>query len=200
MAFFRVVHVRSTGQPFHDFAQSVLKHLRSIRGQRARGSTVLYREGNPWIVVDGYCIPLELSRDFNTEAILLDGSTVVDGYLYKHFVEGKLRRELCWCRDGKGWESVKGKPEPWETELLFADQERDLAYLKDTLAKTADPKERRSLSREIEAMKNRKIVAGNYSPSFSTNDVGQAYGLPGFGPETLQPSAMRNWWSFQETV
>jgi len=202
LATFGVIFVNSADQILATFARQVLEELRA----GSSGCKFLrYREGNRWLSVSidqwdrGGALASELSRRFNTETIVLEAQTAVDYAAYVHFERGQLRREPKYCRESGGWLTVSGEPETWE-HTLFSDELECLRELRELLADTTDSAEQATIENEIFCLQNHQILPGIAVPSFSTAQVGKAYGLPGFGPEMLYPSGMKDWWTLQQEV
>jgi len=79
----------------------------------------------------------ELSQGFK-EAIFMEVQTTVDFFLYGHWQNGEMIREVSYCADD-GWYEIKGSQESWE-EILFQEEEklRQISYLDlEHLAKNA---------------------------------------------------------------
>jgi hypothetical protein len=69
-----------------------------------------------------------LSQQFG-EAIFMCVQTVVDYFVYSHWCDGELRREIQYCAD-EGWYALDGNKEDWERRLFNEEEKlRQLSYL-----------------------------------------------------------------------
>jgi hypothetical protein len=81
---------------------------------------------------DGDEVPTTLLKQLSlrfTESLFMSVQTVVDFFLYAHWQNGLMVREISYCADA-GWYDLQGEKEAWESEL-FTDEERlrQLSYL-----------------------------------------------------------------------
>lgn len=70
----------------------------------------------------------ELSQRFG-EAIFMTVQTTVDFFIYSHWRDGGLAREIQYCAD-EGWYLLDGDKEAWERRLFGEEErQRQLGYL-----------------------------------------------------------------------
>jgi len=70
----------------------------------------------------------ELSERFD-EAVFMCVQTVVDFFIYSHWQQGELLRQIQYCAD-EGWYEVNGEKQAWELQLFDEqDKKRQLSYL-----------------------------------------------------------------------
>ncbi|MFM8331155.1 MAG: DUF6928 family protein [Candidatus Methylumidiphilus sp.] len=70
----------------------------------------------------------ELSQRFG-EAIYMEVQTTVDFFIYSHWRDGELLREIQYSADA-GWYDLQGEDEAWEKRLLSEEErQRQLSYL-----------------------------------------------------------------------
>lgn len=202
----------NVGEPSLDDVANQIQE--NAQAWSANDAVLMYHAGNPWLVLsfelgsplkmkskfaDALKVAAELSKSFRADSISVNFQSAVDYVQYAHFIEGKLGRKLEYCPEGGGWLAVEGEPEDWEGDALFGDPSQ-VDYLRDQLEDETDPDERDHIQREIAAFESHRIEPGNANPLFSPFKVGKAFGLPGYGPERLNPSAMASWWTFRERV
>jgi hypothetical protein len=127
----------------------------------------------------------ELSQRFG-EAIFMSVQTVVDFFIYSHWRNGELVREIQYCADG-GWYELDGEKEDWEQQL-FSEEERlrQLSYLDlDHLAKnpsSAEYAEAQGLGDQIATVwAGKELQQDSFYPMATASElyqiVMQEYGL-----------------------
>jgi len=99
----------------------------------------------------------KLSREFG-EAWYMFAHSTSTVFAYDHSRNGENLRSLAYTGD-EGWITAEGVPEEWESVLF---EERQIA-LGETMV-LDEPKEER-WPRELEAMRNKKIVVGYMLPA-----------------------------------
>ncbi len=100
----------------------------------------------------------KLSREFG-EAWFLFAHTTSTVFAYDHSRAGKILRSLAYSGD-EGWIVAEGVPEYWWEGVLF--EERQIA-LGETMV-LDEPDEKR-WPRELEALRDKKIVVGHMLPA-----------------------------------
>lgn len=97
----------------------------------------------------------ELSERFG-EAVFMCVQTVVDFFVYSHWQNGELLRQLQYCAD-EGWYEVVGEQQAWELQLFSEDdKQRQLSYLDlerlSQQSKSAEYKDAQRLAAQLEAV------------------------------------------------
>ena len=114
-----------------------------------------------------------LSERFG-EAVFMSVQTVVDFFIYAHWKDGELLRQLQYCAD-EGWYEVTGEQQEWELQL-FTEQEKqrqlsylDLEYLK---PECSEYKEAQRLAAQIEAVWAKQALEENsFYPMATASEV-----------------------------
>lgn len=119
----------------------------------------------------------ELSQRFN-EAIFMSVQTTVDFFLYSHWRDGELAREIQYCAD-EGWYQLDGEKEAWEQRLFDEEEKlRQLSYLDlERLAKNPDSAEyadAQRMARKIETIwAGRELLAESFYPMATASELYQ---------------------------
>ena len=117
----------------------------------------------------------DLSQRFG-EAIFMTVQTTVDFFIYSHWHEGELVREIQYCAD-EGWYQLNGEKEDWEQCLFHEDEKlRQLSYLDlDYLLKKPDSTEyanAQRLAAQIESVWARQeLVQESFYPMATANEL-----------------------------
>ena len=116
-----------------------------------------------------------LSNSFG-EAIFMSVQTTVDFFLYSHWRDGELLREITYCAD-EGWYELQGEKQAWE-QRLFSENERlrQLSYLDlDHLAKnpnTAEYDDAQRLAAQISTVWTAKeLIEDSFYPMATASEL-----------------------------
>lgn len=121
----------------------------------------------------------ELSSQWGQEAIFMCVQTTVDFFIYSHWQEGEMVRQIQYCAD-EGWYEVTGKKEDWELRLLNeSEKQLQLSYLDlERLGKNPNSAEYIDALRcsvEIENVwSGQVLVEGSFYPMATASDI---YGI-----------------------
>lgn len=148
-----------------------------------------YADGNPWVLASGPgpgSLP-SLSQVLSTGscAIGIAFQSVVDAFELWLFRDGEESRCLRYGVDpeeDRTWVEVRGRPEPWERDVFWSQEELDL------LSQDVDEAEAAELE---QAFAERRFVLAGRIPSLgdartTTWAILQTYGVPGEWPNRVR--------------
>lgn len=118
-----------------------------------------------------------LSNSHQGDLLWLTFQSVVDAFQYHRWREGELMRSLvygCFAEE-RTWESIAGKPDAWESQVLFSQEALSSAL------SSADDDEKPSIQ---QMWQSERLKEGEVEPALDAREtcrtIGDYYGLPGW--------------------
>lgn len=118
----------------------------------------------------------ELSERFG-ESVFMCVQTVVDFFVYSHWKDGELLRQIQYCAD-EGWYEVTGEQQDWELQLFNEkEKQRQLSYLdlEVLTPESAEYEEAQRLAAQIESVwAKQALQEESFYPMATASDI---YGI-----------------------